>query len=520
MKSSFKRFLAGLMAAMLAIGLFTFMPRTASADDGIMKVTEHPAGATYYLNDPAAPMVAKFTKDASITDVKLVPGFEVKWYSSVTNDNSDRSNPIAADTITLEADTIVTTYTPPTDVLGVTYYFAVMTYEEQAEQSLIHGNKAETVEREAVTNTARIEVIDQEISETHIPTESPTPEPTETPTPEPTETPTPTPTPAPSEHTFNVRKTDENGKLLSGAIFILVPDAGYIQDKSVIVYEKTTVNGIAVFVVKPGHYILSEKLAPEGFNATDEKYLITVTENGVFITLSTSPVPYETITFVNKEIPALNKDDHFAYMVGYPDGTFGPARNMTRAEAVVMFSRLLSKSINMNVDYRNNYYPDVELNKWYANQVCYMQTLGVLANFCRDGRFRPNEFVTRAEFATLAAHFDNLTLTSANVFSDVATDHWAVKYINSAAAKGWIIGYTDGTFKPESNIVRAEVVTLVNKILNRYADAEYLRANANSLPRNYTDLTPAHWAYLAIMEASIGHDFIRDGSAERWTSVY
>jgi len=187
-----------------------------------------------------------------------------------------------------------------------------------------------------------------------------------------------------------------------------------------------------------------------------------------------------------------------------------------------MFSRLLTKSMNESADYKNNFYPDVPSTEWYANQVGYMQSLGVLANYSRDSFFRPDEPVTRAEFATLASHFDNLELTDANLFTDVPAGHWAVKFINSAAAKGWIIGNPDGTFKPEANITRAEVVTLVGRMLDRKADGAYLEANKNSLPRVYTDLPDpdSHWGYLMIMEASIGHDYIRDGAGEHWTAVY
>ncbi|MDR0380755.1 MAG: S-layer homology domain-containing protein [Oscillospiraceae bacterium] len=128
--------------------------------------------------------------------------------------------------------------------------------------------------------------------------------------------------------------------------------------------------------------------------------------------------------------------------------------------------------------------------------------------------------MTRAEFATLAAHFDNLSPAGGNQFKDVANTHWAVKYINSAAAKGWIAGYPDGTFKPEANITRAEVVTLVNRILARKADQTYIDANPAKLPRGYSDLQKGHWAYWDIMEASVGHDYIKGASGETWTTVY
>jgi len=171
--------------------------------------------------------------------------------------------------------------------------------------------------------------------------------------------------------------------------------------------------------------------------------------------------------------------------------------------------------------YKSEYYPDVRQTDWFANQVCFMHWKGVLVDYSRDGRFRPNEPVTRAEFAALAAHFDNLTLTSTNAFSDVSASHWAVKYVNSAAAKGWINGYDDGTFRPEANITRAEVVTLVGRMLDRFGDGAFLAANASSLPRTYSDFTTIHWAYLAIMEASIGHDYTRDGDGkEHWTAFH
>ena len=149
-----------------------------------------------------------------------------------------------------------------------------------------------------------------------------------------------------------------------------------------------------------------------------------------------------------------------------------------------------------------------------------MQKLGVLADYSHDGNFRPDEPVTRAEFATLATHFDNLTLTNTNNFSDVSADYWALKYINSASAKGWINGYPDGSFKPENRITRAEVVTLVGRMLERTGDKDYLSAFASSLPKRYSDLATAHWGYLAIMEASMGHDYAKPSTGERWISVH
>lgn len=315
---------------------------------------------------------------------------------------------------------------------------------------------------------------------------------------------------------ITVKTTDEDGNPLSGEELSLRPDPDYHHDEELPSYTETTKEGLAEFTVVPGHYILNVEKAPPGYNASYESYAITVTVKGIYV----DELPSETITLINRKIPALNKKDHFAFMAGYPDGRFGPEQNMTRAEAVVMFARLLVEGMTMAEDHRNRYYPDVASTAWYANEVGYMQSLGVLIAYCRDGNFRPGEYVTRAEFATLAAHFDDLELVDTNAFTDVSDDHWAVRYINSAAAKGWISGYGDGTFKPESHITRAEVVALVGRMLNRSADGAYLKANSTALPRIYTDIASSHWAYLSVMEASVSHDYIADTSGEHWTTVY
>jgi len=491
-KSKAKKLLSTLLALVIMFGLLAAMPLTANAEDGPFQVTENPVGAIYMINQTAVPLKATFEYDAlaELGTIDSGTPIKIQWYWSYENSNTGRSNGFGENTVEYSRRIQhATTLTPATDTVGVKYYYAVLSYGKSVTTTL---GKWEVVPTEVATEPARIEVI----------------------------APEPEPEPEPVEHEFEVKKVDEDGNLLSGAVISLIPDSNYEQDASVKSYEEISVNGYAAFTANEGYYILSEKQAPDGYNATDEKYYIIVTANGVFFSFATHLEPYETVTFVNKKIPTLNKNDHFAYMQGYTDGTFGPSLNMTRAEAVVMFSRLLTKKMNESDDYRNDYYPDVDQKKWYANQIGYMQILGVLADYSRDGNFRPNEPVTRAEFATLAAHFDNLILTDTNIFSDVPDDHWAVKYINSAAEKGWIKGYPEGTFKPEDYIRRAEVVTLVNRILERAADKAYIAANLETLPRSYSDLTTVHWAYLDIMEASIGHDFIKDGTQEKWTAVY
>ena len=216
-----------------------------------------------------------------------------------------------------------------------------------------------------------------------------------------------------------------------------------------------------------------------------------------------------------KEIPALDKVNHFAYMQGYPDKTFAPKRNMTRAEVAVMFARLLVEKMDVDKAYPSTF-KDVDPTHWYANAIGYMEQYGIITGYA-DGTFRPNAPITRAEFAAIASRFDVLITGEPVAFTDVASTYWARDYISFAAAKGWIKGYPDATFKPENNITRAEVVTLVNRMLERYSDSSYVDSNKSKL-NQYVDLTNAHWAYYDIMEATNRHDYTKASSSETWTS--
>ena len=158
-------------------------------------------------------------------------------------------------------------------------------------------------------------------------------------------------------------------------------------------------------------------------------------------------------------------------------------------------------------------FSDVADSSWYAQAVNYLASLEIINGY-PDGTFRPDAPMTRAEFATIASRFVELESTDSNIFSDVPSGHWAVAYINSAFAKGWINGYPDGTFKPENNISRAEVVTLVNAMLSRKIDEDALALVVNPYP----DLNSAHWAYAGIIEASIQHKYEWDENEnEIWT---
>ena len=492
MRKRIKKVLSTLLAATLVFGLFAAMQLTASAEADAFTVSEHPEGNKVYTKGAAAtPLSATFLFEPGELVGSVAPDtpVTVQWFWSETDSitpprqNGSTEFPFEYSDSGMECNT---TLTPATDTVGVRYYYAVITYAQMIWQST--GEYGGVVEKEAVTETARIEVV-----------ESGEPEGKELP----------------------VMKTDADGNLLSGAVMTLVPDDDYEQDP-LESYEETTVDGLATFTAAYGYYVLSEKQPPPGYNGTDVKYYIYITANGVYEydPETDEYLLYEVVTFINKEIPKIDKDDHRAFLQGYPGGTFGPNDNMSRAEAVVMFSRLLLKKMEADDTCKNNYYPDVKPTNWFAAHVGYMQDLGVLEFYSRDEKFRPNDPVTRAEFATLATAFEDLVLISTNKFPDVPNDHWAVKFINSAAEKGWILGYDDGTFRPEEFITRAEVATLAGRVLDRYADSEYLITNAESLPRTYSDVSPC-WYYLAVMEASIGHEFTRgaDGETEHWTSV-
>ena len=492
MKNKSTKHISTLLAIALAFCLLSAMPLTAGAVDGPIEVTLNPVGVNYVLNHTAVPLKATFYYSGGTEQPYANYPIKVQWYWSLTDSNTGRDNGqgeyVRDNWLTMPFE-YQTTLTPTTNTVGVRYYYAVLEYMVYP-HTLTHVAEPEL--RYAVTEPARIEV--------YAPDQ-------------------------PAEQSFQVKKVDESGNPLAGAVLSLVPDTAHTwgEKKS---YEATSrSDGYATFTVTEGAYILSEEKAPTGYNATDETHIIWVDAEQVMEVVeyrTQNYKPYETLTYVNKKIPTLNPDDHFAYMQGYPEGTFLPAKYMTRAEAVVMFSRLLVEGMNPTGNYKiyATIYPDISPTAWFINEVGYMENLGVLAHYSRDGKFRPNESVTRAEFATLATHFDNITLTDTNAFTDVPSDHWAVKFINSAAAKGWILGDPIGTFRPEANITRAEVVTLVNRMLKRTADLAYIAANKSLLPRVYSDINTDQWWYEAVMEASTGHDYIKDSSGEHWSKVY
>lgn len=311
-----------------------------------------------------------------------------------------------------------------------------------------------------------------------------------------------------SSASITVNKTDALGKPLAGASFVLKDSRGREA------YQATSnASGIVRFTrVGNGTYTLLEKAAPEDYVTSDKTYELTV--SGSRVTMNGKS--YSPVTFVNRRAAELNRRDHTAFLVGYAEGTFGPERNMTRAEVTTMFARLLTEQIEADKTYSSTF-NDVAKNCWAANYIGYMQQFGIVTGYT-DGSFRPNAPVTRAEFAAIASRFEKLTQGSKS-FTDVPDTHWAVKYINFAATRGWVTGYADGTFKPEHSITRAEVAAVTCRLLERSADQTYIRSHIGEL-RTFADVPDTHWAYWYAMEAANGHDYTKSGGSENWSRTY
>ncbi len=312
----------------------------------------------------------------------------------------------------------------------------------------------------------------------------------------------------PPAATITANTTDTQGKPLTGASFVLTDSRGREA------YTATSnANGIVRFPdVSNGTYTLLEKSAPKGYVASDETYTLTVSDSRITM----NGKDYASVTFVNRKAAELNRTDHLAFLSGYANGTFEPDRNMTRAEVTTMFARLLTEKMAADQTYSNTF-SDVAKSHWAANYIGYMQQFGIITGYA-DGSFRPDASVTRAEFAAIASRFEKLT-EGTKSFSDVPSSHWAAKYINFAATRGWVNGYADGTFRPNNSITRAEVAAVTCRLLERNADQSYIRSHLSEL-RAFTDVSESHWAYWYTMEAANGHDYTKSGSSETWSRTY
>lgn len=206
----------------------------------------------------------------------------------------------------------------------------------------------------------------------------------------------------------------------------------------------------------------------------------------------------------------LETDKHNAFLSGYPDGSFQADKNMTRAEVAQMFYALL---LDKNVTITKSF-SDVPSDAWYAKAVNTLSSLGMLGGY-PDGTFRPDAPITRAEFSAIALAFAYDPASASCSYTDVSANAWYYTYVAQATTYGWIDGYPDGSFRPNNSITRAEVAVIVNNMLGRNADESYIDRNADKLV-SFVDLSKNHWAYYTIMEATNTHDYTTSSNGESW----
>lgn len=214
-----------------------------------------------------------------------------------------------------------------------------------------------------------------------------------------------------------------------------------------------------------------------------------------------------------KATPKLNTSDHFAYVQGYPDGTVKPAGNITRAETAAILFRLMDDASRKTYYSTKSGFRDVASGSWYNTYVATLNNAGVITD-SSNGYFRPNEAITRAELAAMLAKFSETT-GAANYFNDVSAKYWAANAIAICAKLGWITGYPDGTFRPDKNVTRAELMAMINRATGRAPKS----ADA-FLPgmKTWSDNTADKWYYLDVQEATNSHSYTVKGS-ETWTAL-
>lgn len=309
-----------------------------------------------------------------------------------------------------------------------------------------------------------------------------------------------------STGTLDLIKTDATDKntYLPGAKFEIYDSNG----KLVGTYMTDEKGQIKVPGLANGKYYAVETIPPKGYLQDGTKHEFTIS-NGKVTTL--------VLTGTRTGVPdMLNGEDHYAYIIGRDDGLVHPDAPITRAEVTTIFFRLLKPSVRDNNLAKQNAYTDVGDQAWYNTAISTMTKLGIVSGRTTD-TFAPNAYITRAEFAAIAARFDSDTSAAAANFTDVK-GHWAEKEISKAAAKGWVNGYEDGTFKPNQNITRAEAMALINRVLNRAPETQNdLLADMVKWPDNMDTKT---WYYLDAQEATNSHDHNRKtNGCETWTKL-
>lgn len=322
---------------------------------------------------------------------------------------------------------------------------------------------------------------------------------------------------------FAIQKVDaQDGHALNGAKFELYQldkNDRIVNRRVVETTRQSSKSGIALFSVDnkksyDGIWYYAEVSAPEGYVLDRTEYEIN--HKDFSDSLSTAVKYADTVRNYRGTTPdLLNDSDHFAYVIGYMDGNVRPYGLISRAETTTIFFRLLKDSVRDGNLLTSNTYTDVADDYWANTAISTMTGLGIV-----QGRstttFDPKAPITRAQFAAICARFDTGKSNGEQTFSDIS-GHWAEKYIQRAAELGWIKGFEDGTFRPDTYITRAQAMTMINRVLNRIPEDESdLLPGMNVWP----DCNPGDWFYLAVQEATNSHDFEhKAGNYETWTKL-
>ena len=222
----------------------------------------------------------------------------------------------------------------------------------------------------------------------------------------------------------------------------------------------------------------------------------------------------EEVTYPTKNDAALlDSENHIAYVNGYNDGTVRPEAKITRAEAATMFYRLLNEDVKAEYETDENEFSDVSEADWYCTAVSTLANIGIFGGY-PDGSFRPDAYITRAEFAAICARIDGEDADETAEYSDI-DGHWAADEISRVAELGWVKGYTDGTFRPNQQITRAEAMAVINRITERNPET---KADLLDSMKTWVDNTEDKWYYIDVQEATVAHDYERkDNGREAWT---
>ena len=310
------------------------------------------------------------------------------------------------------------------------------------------------------------------------------------------------------EFTFTVYFTDEDGDDLRNNFYYNGDYTGTIGSGDEITLEGGDKIVIRNLPEGTRYEVIIETADGYTYVIDGEEGIIrTGTNEAEFTATRTVPLADPSVTGVSRW---LNVTDHIAYLTGYPGGAFGPDNSMTRAEVAQMFYALLN---NKNVTITKTF-PDVPANAWYATAVNTLASLGMVSGDA-NGNYRPNDPITRAEFCVIALAFAYEPDNAVCYFSDVSRSDWFYTYVAQAASYGWIGGYTNGNFGPNDRITRAQVTTIVNNMLGRAADRDYVIDHQADLVQ-FSDLTRAHWGYFQIMEATNAHDYTKSNGTENW----